>query len=83
MPGIYYIGVWIMGFGVVYDVLENVAKLEVEPSDYYGTGRGTEARFGMIFLPFRWLPAEVTGPARAVRASSKSQQRDRITTSTP
>lgn len=83
MPGIYYIGVWVMGFGVVYDVLENVAKLEVEPSDYYGTGRGTEARFGMIFLPFRWLPAEVTGPAPAVRASSKSQQRDRITTSTP
>ena len=55
MPGIYYIGVWLMGFGgVEYDTLDNVAKLEVQPSDYYGTGRGIEARFGMIFLPYRW-----------------------------
>ena len=55
MPGIYYIGVWLMGFGgVEYDTLDNVAKLEVQPSDYYGTGRGIDAKFGMIFLPYRW-----------------------------
>ncbi len=53
MPGIYYIGVWLMAFGAEYDVLDNVATLQVEPADYYGTGR-LEAKFGMIFLPYRW-----------------------------
>ncbi len=53
MPGTYYIGVWLHRFGADYDTLDNVATLEVEPSDYYGTGR-LEAKFGMIFLPYRW-----------------------------
>ena len=35
-----------------------MAKIEVEPSDFYGTGRGIEARFGLVLLPFRWkVPA--------------------------
>ncbi len=57
MPGTYYLGAWAASdFGIYHDVLDNVAKLELEPSDYYGTGRGVEARFGLIFLPFRWTP---------------------------
>jgi hypothetical protein len=46
-----------------HDVLDNVAKLEVEPSDFYGTGRGVESRFGLIFLPFRWTAADAQQPS--------------------
>jgi hypothetical protein len=54
MPGTYLLGIWAGGFECYYDVLESAAKLEVEASDYYGTGRGIENRFGTVFLPFRW-----------------------------
>jgi len=54
MPGLYYIGVWLKGAGVL-DELDNAAKLEIEASDYYGTGR-LDAKHGMIFLPYRWTP---------------------------
>jgi lipopolysaccharide transport system ATP-binding protein len=54
MPDTYYLGIWASAFHEWNDVLDNVVKLEIEPSDYYGTGRGVEARFGTIFLPFRW-----------------------------
>lgn len=54
MPGTYYLGTWASSFHEYHDVLENVATLEVETSDFYGTGRGTESRFGLVFFPFRW-----------------------------
>jgi len=54
MPGSYYLSVWASSFNEWHDMLENVAALEIEPSDYYGTGRGIEARFGLIFFPFHW-----------------------------
>ncbi len=56
MPGNYYISLWASSFDEWHDVLDNVAQMEVETSDYYGTGRGIESRFGLIFLPFRWKP---------------------------
>jgi len=55
MPGSYYIGIGVASYNEGHDDLDNIARLDVEPSDYYGTGRGVEARFGMIFLPFRWI----------------------------
>jgi len=58
MPGTYYLGVWVSGHNEWHDVLDNVAKLNIEPSDFYGTGRGVEARFGLIFFPFRWKVPE-------------------------
>jgi lipopolysaccharide transport system ATP-binding protein len=57
MPGTYYLGAWISSFNEWQDLMENVATLEVEASDYYGTGRGIESRFGLVFFPFRWRPA--------------------------
>ncbi len=54
MPGSYYLGLWASSLDEYHDVLDNVAKLDVEPSDYYGTGRGIEARFGLMFFSFRW-----------------------------
>jgi homopolymeric O-antigen transport system ATP-binding protein len=62
MPGTYYLGIWASSFHEWHDVLDNVAKLDVEPSDYYGTGRGIESRFGLIFLPFRWKHTGVPLP---------------------
>ena len=63
MPGTYYLGVWASGFHEWHDVVDKAAKLEVEPSDYYGTGRGVESRFGLIFLPFRWIHSGEDVPA--------------------
>jgi lipopolysaccharide transport system ATP-binding protein len=59
MPGTYYLGIWISAFHEWHDVLDNVAKIEVEPSDYYGTGRGVESRFGLVFFPFRWEQTQI------------------------
>jgi homopolymeric O-antigen transport system ATP-binding protein len=58
MPGTYYASVWVTSFGEWHDVLENVAKIDLETTDYYGTGRGVEARFGLVFFPFRWSSPE-------------------------
>ena len=55
MPGTYFLGIWVSSFNEWHDVLDNVAKLNIEPSDFYGTGRGIEARFGFVFLPCRWV----------------------------
>jgi lipopolysaccharide transport system ATP-binding protein len=65
MPGTYYVGIWASSFHEWHDVLDNAAKLEVEPSDYYGTGRGIESRFGLMFLPFQWIVNGVAVPAMA------------------
>jgi lipopolysaccharide transport system ATP-binding protein len=64
MPGSYYATVLVASMNEYHDWLENVARIEVEPSDYYGTGRGVEARFGLVFFPFRWKAAgkPVAGP---------------------
>jgi hypothetical protein len=64
MPGTYYLGIWAASdFGIFHDVLENVAQLDVETSDYYGTGRGIEPRFGIVFFPFRWTQRTPVAPA--------------------
>lgn len=54
MPGTYYAGIDVASMYEYHDSLDNVVKIDVEPSDYYGTGRGIEARFGLVFFPFRW-----------------------------
>jgi hypothetical protein len=62
MPATYYLSVWASSLHEWHDVLDNVATLEVEPSDYYGTGRGIESRFGLVFFPFRWTASEDSQP---------------------
>jgi len=58
MPGTYYVGAWAATYNEMQDQVEHAAKMEVEASDFYGTGRGVEARFGIIFVPYRWVPVE-------------------------
>jgi hypothetical protein len=52
MPGTYYAGVEVASMYEIHDSLENFVKIDVEPSDYYGTGRGVEVeeRFGLVFF---------------------------------
>jgi lipopolysaccharide transport system ATP-binding protein len=74
MPGTYYMGLFAATWNEYQDWLENVAKIEVEPSDYYGTGKGVEARFGLVFFPFRWkLPENaLSGPVKTSAVSPAS-----------
>jgi lipopolysaccharide transport system ATP-binding protein len=70
MPGTYFLGAWIASdHGLYHDELDNVAKLEVEASNYYGTGRGIESRFGLVFFPFRWSVKD--GSAASAESNSR------------
>lgn len=58
MPGRYYISLWVERPGPVhFDVLDRCAAIDVEASNFYGSGRGVEPRLGVVALPCRW-----TGP---------------------
>jgi lipopolysaccharide transport system ATP-binding protein len=71
-PGSYYVGVWAHSMFEAQDDLDNAATLAVESSDFYGTGRGVESRFGLLLLPCRWsIPerlAESNGSEALVRS---------------
>jgi lipopolysaccharide transport system ATP-binding protein len=56
MPTRYYISLWIESTGgrTFYDQLDFCGTFDVEPSDYYGTGRGIDSHFGLVFLPASW-----------------------------
>ena len=55
MPGRYFLSLWLTSpDGTLHDVLEHVTALDVEPSNYYKSGRGIDGRFGVIALPCRW-----------------------------
>jgi lipopolysaccharide transport system ATP-binding protein len=55
MPGRYVLSFWIEGVGpVCFDGLDHCCKLDIETADVYGTGRGIDKQFGLVFLPCRW-----------------------------
>jgi lipopolysaccharide transport system ATP-binding protein len=58
LPGRYYLTLWlksVVASGPIrYDVLEHCVQLQVEESDFYGTGKGIEKYFGIVFLPCTW-----------------------------
>ena len=61
MPGRYYLSLWVKTVGpTYYDILEHCLQFEVEPSDYYGTGKGMQRYYGIIFLPRQWRLHEST-----------------------
>jgi hypothetical protein len=65
LPGRYYLSLW-LGWKTYYDVLRNCIAIDVEPSNFYGSGRGIESRFGVMFFPSRWksvTPQERSGMA--------------------
>jgi lipopolysaccharide transport system ATP-binding protein len=55
MPSRYFVSLWLSGLGgVKYDALDHCAALDVEPGDPYGTGKGIESRFGLVYLTGKW-----------------------------
>ena len=55
MPGRYFLSLWLSSPGpVLHDVLEHSTVLDVEPSNFYSSGRGIDSRFGIMFFPCRW-----------------------------
>lgn len=53
-PGRYFLSLWLGKWSNLHDVLKNVIHFDVEPSDYYGSGRGIDSSFGLMFFPSRW-----------------------------
>jgi hypothetical protein len=59
-PSRYYLSLLLRSAGgnderdLDYDILENCIAFDIEPSNYYASGRGIDSRFGLIFLPCRW-----------------------------
>ena len=55
MPGRYNLSlaIWdeIKGY---YDYIRNCVALDIQPSDFYQSGKGIEERYGIIFLPGKW-----------------------------
>jgi hypothetical protein len=65
MPARYYVSLWIRSIGPIhYDVVENFLEFNVEPSNYFDSGRGIDKRFGLVFFPCRWHAPRVQQPAR-------------------
>ena len=54
LPGRYYLSLWLGKSDHQHDVLKNCIAFDVEPSDFYRSGRGIESRFGLMFFPSRW-----------------------------
>jgi hypothetical protein len=63
MPGRYYLTMWLKGpDSRDFDLLENCMMMDVETADYYGTGRGIDPHFGLLFLQAKWrADAQLTG----------------------
>jgi lipopolysaccharide transport system ATP-binding protein len=65
MPGRYFLSLWLTSpDGTRHDVLEHVRAMDVEPSNYYKSGRGIDSRFGLVVLPCSW---ELSGTERTAR----------------
>jgi homopolymeric O-antigen transport system ATP-binding protein len=74
LPGRYYLSLWLKIQGPTYfDVLEHCLQFDVEPSDFYGSGRGIHGYFGIVFLTCQWrLNTTIGGPSRSKTAGSLS-----------
>ncbi|MFW9951545.1 MAG: hypothetical protein ACFFKA_15620, partial [Candidatus Thorarchaeota archaeon] len=55
MPARYYLSLWLdNNSGIIYDCLERSIKLDVEETDFYGSGLGIAKKHGIMFLPYKW-----------------------------
>ena len=43
-----------MTYGVAVEGVSKQYQIEVEESDFYGTGKGITKYFGIVFLPCTW-----------------------------
>lgn len=54
LPGRYYLSLWLGKWNNPNDILKNCIQFDVETSDFYGSGRGIDSGFGIVFFPSRW-----------------------------
>jgi lipopolysaccharide transport system ATP-binding protein len=54
MPGRYLLSLEVGAMGLCYDRINYCGHLDIEPSDYYGSGRGIDSRYGLVFMPMKW-----------------------------
>lgn len=67
MPGRYSVTLFLGAVGPLFqDLLDHCGTLEIEPSDFYKSGKGIESRFGLVCMPFKWQQA---CPVQSVAAS--------------
>jgi lipopolysaccharide transport system ATP-binding protein len=72
LPGRYFLSLWLGKWSNQQDVLKNCIHFDVEASDYYGSGRGIDGSFGLMFFPSRWrscAPQEAVDTRPAQEAS--------------
>ncbi len=67
MPDRYYLSLWTSPIGTeMYDELDRCTILDVEGSDYYGSGHGL-GRNGVVFFPSSWVvEGDESGAERTV-----------------
>lgn len=54
MPGRFYLSLWLGKWSNLHDVLKNCIHFDVEASDVYGSGRGIDSSFGLVYFASRW-----------------------------
>src|SRR5690242_11797048 len=55
LPGRYTFSLGLTGHGGhLYDFVDNCARLDVEASNIYGSGRAFDSRQGIVYFPQRW-----------------------------
>jgi lipopolysaccharide transport system ATP-binding protein len=66
MPSRYYLSLSVAGLGPIwYDKIDKCTSLDVEASNYYGSGRGINSQFGIVAFPCRW---SINGWCESTRA---------------
>ncbi len=60
MPGRYRVSLWISSIGGIdYDIVPHCSIFDVETSDVFGSGRGSDQRFGLVYFPSQWRMLKV------------------------
>ena len=76
LPGRYDFSLWITGIaGVIYDGVENCARLEVELANVYRSGKNIDGRFGVVYFPQKWILPGV--PSEQVSVSEEPLEAER------
>ncbi len=66
IPSRYYVSLWLESVGgVTYDYLDRCTTFDVEVSDFHGSGKGMDGRFGIICLANRWSLEGLNGAAKS------------------
>lgn len=54
-PGRYFLSLWIAAAdGAKHDILDHCISIDVEPSDFYESGRTVSRKMGVILMPCKW-----------------------------